>query len=109
MSKLSLSLKRRVALLAMGGSTFFFGGFGGFGSDFRPNCWADAQNRDITTLFQTAGTEAIASASESYFTDGSDYERIIRVPATTFVQALWSNWVFEQMPQDARFVNVAVE
>ena len=58
MSKLSLTLRRRLILLSMGGSTFFF--LGGLGSDF-PNCWTDAQNRDIATLYQTVGNQSIAA------------------------------------------------
>ena len=110
MSKSMMAWKRRIVLLSLGGSTFFFFGTGGFGVN-GPSC-NDAQNRDIATFYQTVGNESIAAFSDGVLDDNtanSDYDLIVRAPATTFMQALWSNWVFGRTPQDARFVNVAVE
>jgi hypothetical protein len=93
----------------MGGSTFFF--FGGFGGDF-PNCWSDAQNGDITNLYTTVGNQSIAAFTDGVLQDdivNSDYDLIILQPATTYLQAIWSNWVFEKTPRDTVFVNTAVQ
>ncbi len=109
MSKSMIAWKRRIVLLSLGGSTFFFFGAGyGLGG---PSC-NDAQNRDIATFYQTVGNQSIAAFSDGVLDDttaNSDYDLIVRAPVTTFLQAVWDNWVFGQMPQDARFVNVAVE
>ncbi len=110
MSKSMIAWKRRIAVFSLGGSTFFFFG-AGFGVD-GPSCRNDAQNRDITTFYQTVGNQSIAAFSDGVLDDttaNSDYDLIIRQPATTLLQAVWSNWVFGRMPRDARFVNVAVE
>ena len=111
MSKSMIAWKRRIAILSLGGCSFVFFGGGFLGSDF-PSCRQDAQNRDVATLFQTVGNQSIEAFSDGVLDDttaNSDYDLIIRQPATTFLQAVWSNWVFGQTPQDARFVNVAVE
>ncbi len=110
MSKSMIAWKRRIALLSLGGSTFFFFGTG-FGLD-GPSCRNDAQNRDVLTFYQTIGNQSIAAFSDGVLDDttaNSDYDLIVRAPVTTFLQAVWDNWVFGRMPQDARFVNVAVE
>ncbi len=110
MSKSMIAWKRRIAMLSLGGCTFVFFGGGFLGSDF-PSC-QNAQNRDITTLYQTVGGQSIEAFSDGVLDDNttnSDYDLIVRQPVTTFMQAIWSNWVFERTPRDNPFVDVAVE
>ena len=107
MSKSMIAWKRRIALLSLGGSTFFFAGFGLGG----PSC-NDLQNRDIATFYQAVGNQSIEAFSDGVLNDAtvnSDYDLIVRVPVTNLLQAAWDNWIFGRTPQDARFVNVAVE
>ena len=109
MSKSMIAWKRRIAMLSLGGSTFFFFGFAGLDG---PSCRNDAQNRDVATFFQTVGNQSIAAFSDGVLDDNtanSDYDLVVRAPVTTFLQAVWDNWVFGRTPQDARFVNGAVE
>ncbi len=99
MSKRLMAWKRSLILLSMGGSTmaFLLSGY---------SC---AQNIDFTNVLTQAGTASIDAISDGVFNDNkanSDYDLIVRGPATTFVKALWSEWVFTQFPQDPQRIPV---
>ncbi len=106
MSKTLLAAKRRIALIAVGGSVFAL-----LGAGF-PGLSSCAQNRDIVTLYQAAGNGSIEAFSDGVLNDDvddSDYDAIVREPVTDFFQALWSNWVWMQFPRDPSDSDVAVE
>ena len=100
MSKRLMAWKRSLILLSMGGSTM----------DFLFNSYSCAQNVDFTNILTQAGTASLDALSDGVFNDNkanSDYDLIVRGPATTFVKALWSEFVFTQFPQDPQRISVA--
>lgn len=97
--------KRALVFLSVGGSPFvFFGGFGNVGGCVQP------RNADFVNFYQASGTASIQAISDSnLFNDAaanSDYDTIVRTPATNFVTALWDNWVSLQFPLDPGTGNV---
>jgi hypothetical protein len=89
--------KKALILLALGASTFGF-----FGTSFGINgCNNYALNADYQRMFQDAGAAAIQIVSDTYFADGSDWEPVVRTPATAFAIAVWDNWVDSRVPDDA--------
>ena len=105
MSKSMIAWKRRIALLSLGGSSFFFFGAAGFNG---PTCSNSAQHGDVAALYQSVGSHSIEAFSDAVLNDAtehSDYDEIIREPVTHFLQALWNNWVLERVPQDDPFVD----
>ncbi len=97
--------KRALVFLSVGGSPFiFFGGFGDIGGCVQP------RNADFVNFYQASGTASIQAISESnIFNDtgaNTDYDNIVRAPATNFVTALWDNWVSLQFPLDPGTGNV---
>ncbi len=57
---------------------------------------------DYNTLFKSAGNAAIATAVNQYVTPNvsKDVNTVLVVPATTFVQAEWANYLSANIPQD---------
>lgn len=107
MSKRMIVWKRWLVTVCLGGSMFHLA-WGGWGMSL-DGC---TQNRDLVTFYQAVGNESIAAISDGVFNDGvtdSDYDRIVRQPATGLAQAWWSNWVWLRHPRDPQVHNVAVE
>ena len=91
-----LKVRRTLIVLALGGSTFGFSAFGidGFGCNY-------ALNRDYENLFQAMGEATIQTVSDNVFGNiGTDFDNVVRAPATSFAQALWDNWVTKYVPND---------
>ncbi len=94
MSKTWMKMRRSLILLTMGGATLGIFAFGDGGG-----CYA--LFGDYQTLFQSAGDAAIATTSDNVFGNvGTDFDAVVRDPATAFVQAVWENWVDAQIPDD---------
>lgn len=85
-------VRRSVLVLALGGATLATFGIDG--------CWY-ALNQDYENLFQASGDAIIQTVSDNYFNLGTDYNTVVRIPATAFAQALWDNWVAAHVPNDA--------
>ena len=105
MTNRRMAWKRAVVLMTMGGSLFHFVGLGGF--PFL-GC-AQARNADFVNFYQASGTAGIAAFSDGVLDDAtvdSDYDTVVRAPATAFMQALWNNWASTQFPLDPGDGNV---
>lgn len=86
-------VRRSLLVLALGGATLAT-----FGVD---GCWY-ALNRDYENLFQASGDAIIDTVSDNVFGNiGTDFDAVVRIPATAFAQALWDNWVAVHVPNDA--------
>jgi hypothetical protein len=98
MSKKFSMIKRTLVLLAIGGSTFgMFGTSFGAGGPFGCN-WADYGNYE--TLYTATGQQVIQQLSDAYLNFGTDWDAIVRTPATNFAQNIWGNWVGARVPND---------
>jgi len=84
-------------MLAMGGATFAL-----FGTSFGVDSGGCnyATNSDYYNWFETAGDAVIQSVSDTYFNLGTDYNTLVRVPATTFAKSVWANYLDAQIPDD---------
>ncbi len=93
----SLGFRRSMILLAMGGSTLFFS----LGT-FNPNSFGCnyAENSDYQTWFQGVGNSFIQTVSDNYFSFGTDWDALVRNPATNLAQAAWGNWLDTRIPDD---------
>ncbi|MEW6252267.1 MAG: hypothetical protein AB1716_16635 [Planctomycetota bacterium] len=82
-------IRRSVGLLAVGFA--ITGSMGG--------CYVT--NENFVTFLQSAGDAVIAGVSESLFGDiGTDFDAVIREPATELAQSAWGNYVSYNIPQD---------
>lgn len=99
MNKKSLGLRRAVVLLAMGGATFgmFTTSFGPFGGGQGCN-YATFGNYDA--MFGAAGDAVIDAVSQNYFSYGTDWDNVVRVPTTAFARNVWNNWLDARIPDD---------
>lgn len=92
-----MKIRRAMALVALGGATFAI-----FGGSFGP--WSTGCNYgnygDYQTAYTTAGQTAIQTFSNWLPSYGTDWDAIVRAPATTFAQAVWANWVDVRVPDD---------
>lgn len=86
MHKSWFKLQRGLMVLALGGTAL------------ATNC-NTAYFRDYQKLYQTVGENVIQAVSDRNFKFGPDWEWV-RVPATTFVRAVWDNWIDIQIPDD---------
>ncbi len=99
MNQRLLIIKRTLLLLAIGGSTF--GLFGAtFGAGFPDSGCNYALYGNYQTLYTAAGNAVITKVSDNYFDLGTDYNAIVKVPSTSFAQAIWTNWVDARVPDD---------
>lgn len=91
-------IQRVMAVLAMGGMTFFLFGFSTF--DPASTGCNYAYNSDYDTMFETAGNAMIQRVSDNFFSFGTDWDAFVRTPTTTFAQNVWGNWLDAQIPDD---------
>ncbi len=102
MSK-TATLKKTLALLSMGGATFFFG----FSLPGAPGC---VTNGNLVAFYQTVGDEGIAAFQDStsnllnqaFGTNfpPSDFDKIVIEPVGAFWTAMWDNKVASDFPLD---------
>jgi hypothetical protein len=95
-----IKIKRALTVLALGGSTFFF--WGG-GNGWTGGCFDMLRNSDVINFTQAIGDQSIQAFSDGVLDDNvanSDYDLIIRGPATTAMQAWWDNYVLSRYPID---------
>ena len=94
-------IKRTLIVLAMGASTFFFfGGTSNFGPTDGLGC-NYAGLGDYDNMYQAAGNAVIDTVSDTYFGNiGTDFDNVVRTPATNFAQAIWGNWLDTRIPDD---------
>jgi hypothetical protein len=93
-------IRRSLLLVALGGSTF--GLFGTtFGIDGAGDGCNYALNADYQAMYQTVGKAVIQTVSDNVFGNiGTDYDKFVRGPTTTFAQAVWDHWVDAKIPDD---------
>lgn len=107
MSKRMTTLKKAMVLLSLGGTTFAFLGFLGFGGGF-PGC---VRNDNLVNFYQGVGDasidafadstdRAIARITGSDPDEPTDFATVVIQPTATFFTALWDNWVAQQFPLD---------
>jgi len=66
-----------------------------FGCDY-------ALNRDYETLLQNMGEAVIQTVSDNVFGGlGTDFDAVVRIPATAYAQSVWDNYVAARVPNDA--------
>lgn len=93
-----MTIKRTLALLALGGATLgLFGTSFGAGGPFGCN-WATYA--DYEAMYTAAGQAVIDRVSDTYFDYGTDWNTFVRTPATDFAQNIWANWVDYRVPED---------
>ena len=98
MNRRLLTIKRSLVLLALGGATFGFLGtsFGGdtLGCNY-------ARYADYETWYTAAGQAVIQGVSDGLLGGiGTDFDNLIRNPATALAQSSWGNWVDTRVPDD---------
>jgi hypothetical protein len=90
-------MKKSLILVALGASTFLFGGVFGpasFGCNY-------ALQSDYQALLQDVGSAAIQQVSDTYLAgNGDEFDAVVRDPATNFAQSVWANWVDVRVPDD---------
>jgi hypothetical protein len=85
-------IKRAMVLLALGGATFVFFGFG------NPSC---VRSSNLVDFYQDVGGASInAFADSTANIIGSDFDAIVIEPTQGFFTSAWDNWVAQQFPLD---------
>lgn len=101
MKNRSMSLKKALLLLSIGGSSFVFLFGGGNG-----NC---TSNAGLTAFYESAGNAGVDAFFDPARTIGSDFTSIVVNPTSAFVQNIWSGVVRRDIPQDRAFANLLVD
>lgn len=91
MSKRFSAWKRQLAALSLGGATFAFFGLG------NANC---VSNEGLTDFYTAVGQASIHTFVDPAAAIGSDFNDIILVPTTAFLDSAWAGYVASEIPQD---------
>jgi len=96
MSKRLINVKRAIILLSLCGTTL-----GVFGVDFGSGGCNYARFADYQTMLTASGQAVIQGVSDNLLGNvGTDFDTVIRNPATTFARASWANYINYNVPDD---------